>query len=182
MALYLSFKSFLRKFFGSVQPGCAVKTLSVPSRHFHHFRSLAPIYFAQLWFGNARQIFVNGHQVVRFTPRRWESFLEKIIKRSELFQLAILFCAYLAKVFSELHKMDGIAEYRTGIFSWINNMVAAPSTVAGNLDLPSGMIAFVTSAHPEIRESEPSFLGLAMQRTASLLTSSWATVCIGRRV
>ena len=53
--------------------------------------------------------------------------------------------------------MDGIAEYRTGIFSWINNMVAAASTVASNLDLHSGMIAFVTSAHPEIRESEPSF-------------------------
>jgi len=41
-------------------------------------------------------------------------------------------------------RMDGIAEYRAGIFSWINNMVAAASTVAGNLGLHSGIIAFVT--------------------------------------
>jgi hypothetical protein len=49
---------------------------------------------------------MNGHQVVRFAPRRRETLFQEMIERVQLFEFPILFGAHFAEIFPKLDEAD----------------------------------------------------------------------------
>jgi len=57
-----------------------IEVLSLPARNLGHLDRLAHANFPQPWFRDARQIFMDCHQVVGLPARFREAFLQKFIK------------------------------------------------------------------------------------------------------
>ena len=77
----LSFESLFRLLFGFVQPCCTIETFPVLSRHFRQLPRFAPTHLAKLLLWNARQVLVDGHEVIGLPQRVQETLCEEFIKR-----------------------------------------------------------------------------------------------------
>src|ERR1700720_1524105 len=64
MLLNFSLESFLWKLDRFVQPGCTVKLFAVSPRYFRKFGSFGPPHLLQVMVNAARQLLVDGHQVI----------------------------------------------------------------------------------------------------------------------
>jgi len=94
--------------FGSSCALCTQGALSnrCPSRRatLASFPRFGPTDFSQLLLWDARQIFVDGHQVVGFPSRARKSFFEEIVKGFHLLQAPILPRPHFAQVTTQIHK------------------------------------------------------------------------------
>src|SRR6516225_3326626 len=111
MPLYLSFELLFRKFLRFVHPGCTFESLSLPARHLGQLPRFCPTDFSQLLLWDARQILMDGHQVIGFSSRVGKSLFEEIIKRFHLLEAPILPRPHFAQVTTQIYKPEIALEY-----------------------------------------------------------------------
>jgi len=80
MLIYFSFE--LLFFPALCAPGCTFGLLPLPACYLGQFPRFDPAHFPQLMFGDARQIFVDSHQVIGFPSRVGKSLFEEIVRIS----------------------------------------------------------------------------------------------------
>src|ERR1017187_2510002 len=94
----------LRQLSSFVQPGCTIEVLSVPARDLGQLQPLRPTHFLQILPQLRRQVFVDGHQVVRLSSRLRKPLRQKLVKRLQVLQPPVLPCPHLAQIPAKLHE------------------------------------------------------------------------------